>query len=88
VAQAEFAWSGARDDLDLDRFWWHRLAKVTYVCILLAAVGITGLIIADGDGPNLEAKYDRIRFTANLNDLLSAADTGVPNKRAPRQPCT
>ena len=32
-----FWWNGRRDDLDLERFSWHRLAKVVY-CSVVAIV--------------------------------------------------
>jgi hypothetical protein len=79
VAQTEFSWTGSRADLDLDRFWWHRLAKVTYVFGFLAAVGIAALVVFDGNGPSHEANFDRVRISANLNDLLMTADTKVPD---------
>ena len=70
---------GIRDDLDLTRFWWHRLAKVACWILLLAAVGITSVVAFEGNGPEIEPRYSDVRITGDLNDVLSRAATTIPN---------
>jgi hypothetical protein len=57
---------GWRDDIELDKRWWHRLAKVICVLALLLVAGLIYLIAADRSiaptPDNIEIRHELIQF--------------------------
>jgi hypothetical protein len=72
-------WLGIREDLDLDRCWWHRLAKFLYFSLAaLVGIAIIWWLFVQGE-PTYEPKGEYVRVTSNLHDTLVQADLSVPN---------
>ncbi len=67
---------GYRDDVDLSQRWWHRLAKVVYICLMvLAALFAVTALFDTAPEPSIR----NTRFTGVLSEVLKKADPSVPN---------
>jgi len=81
VVTGESDWAlGIRRDVDLNRRWWHRLAKVVYFSTLGLVVAIGVYIIWDAaDDDSFPAQRGQVTVVTSLGKELSVADDSVPN---------
>jgi predicted negative regulator of RcsB-dependent stress response len=62
-----------RNDLDLNKYWWHRLFKVAFLIILIATIIITAYITWENNNRYRKPynNKDYFEITSTLSDYIS-----------------